>query len=174
MFFRLIVIGLLTTAACASLRAQKGVAPAVKQLQDGIKSDLAPDFLDNSFWGILVQSLKNGETLYSLNPKRNLVPASNRKIFTSIFDLDKLGPDFEYTTKVYLQGRMESDTSFAGNVIVRGMGDPSISGRFNDNKITRTLEDWADSLRARHIKIIHGKIIGDDNFFGDDILGSFW
>lgn len=131
-------------------------------------------FLDNAFWGIQIQSLKNGDILYSHHAKKNLIPASNMKIFTSVFALDKLGPDFQYTTTVYLHGRFEDDTTFSGNVILRGMGDPTISGRFFDNKITKVLEDWADSLAAKKIKIIHGRIIGDDNFFGDDELGKHW
>ena len=131
-------------------------------------------FLENAFWGIHIQSLKNGEVLYSHHSKKNMIPASNMKIFTSVFALDKLGPDFQYTTGVYLHGKFDNDTVFTGNVIIRGMGDPTISGRFFDNKVTRIPEDWADSLTARKIKVIHGKIIGDDNFFGDDALGKHW
>lgn len=131
-------------------------------------------FLENAIWGIHIQSLKNGEVIYSHHSKKNMIPASNMKIFTSVFALDKLGPDFQYTTGVYLHGKFDTDTSFAGNVILRGMGDPTISGRFFDNKVTRIPEDWADSLAARKIKVIHGKVIGDDNFFGDDVLGKHW
>lgn len=131
-------------------------------------------FLENANWGIQVQSLKNGEILYAHHAKKNMIPASNMKIFTSVFALDKLGPDFQYLTKVYLHGRFENDTTFSGNLILRGMGDPTISGRFFENKVTKILEDWADSLAAKKIKIIHGRVIGDDNFFGDDVLGKHW
>lgn len=131
-------------------------------------------FLENAIWGIHIQSVKNGEVIYSHQSKKNMIPASNMKIFTSVFALDKLGPDFQYTTAVYLHGTFDSDTSFTGNVILKGMGDPTISGRYFDNKVTRIPEDWADSLAARKIRVIHGKIIGDDNFFGDDALGKHW
>ncbi len=96
------------------------------------------------------------------------------KIFTSAFALDKLGPDFQYTTRVFLRGRFEDDTTFAGDVIIRGMGDPTISGRYFDNKVMRIPEDWADSLAARKIRVIRGRIIGDDRFFGGDPLGKHW
>lgn len=150
-------------------------SPAVQKLRKDIDQLVNQYFLDNTWWGITVQSVKNGETLYTLNAKKNLIPASCMKILTSVFALDKLGPDFQYTTRVYLQGTFENDTTFAGNVIIRGMGDPTISGRYQEkNSVTKILEDWRDSLKARNIKIIKGNIIGDDNFFGDDVLGKNW
>lgn len=150
-------------------------SPAVQKLRKDIDQLVNQYFLDNTWWGITVQSIKNGETLYTLNAKKNLIPASNMKILTSVFALDQLGPDFQYTTRVYLQGSFENDTTFAGNVIIRGMGDPTISGRYQEkNNVTKILENWRDSLKARNIKIIKGNIIGDDNFFGDDVLGKNW
>jgi len=149
-------------------------AQALKKLKKDIDRIIASPYLENASWGILVKSVKTDSVLYSWNPKKTLIPASNLKIFTSAFALDQLGPDFQYTTRVYLQGRFENDSTFDGNVIIRGMGDPTISGRFQENKVTKILEDWADSIRARKIKIIRGMIIGDDNFFGDDVLGYGW
>lgn len=149
-------------------------SPNIQKFQKETDQLIHQKFLENAFWGIQIQSLKNGEIFYSVHPKKNLVPASNLKIFTSVFALDQLGPDFQYTTRVYLHGRFENDTAFTGNLIIRGMGDPTISGRYFDNKATKILEDWADSLVERKIKILHGKVIGDDNFFGDDILGKHW
>lgn len=145
----------------------------VVELQKDINALLNQKYLENSVWGISIQSIQNGENLFSLNTKRNFIPASNRKILTSIFDLVKLGPDFQYRTYAYLQG-IQKDSVFFGNLIVRGMGDPTLSGRFNENRPTEVFEAWADSLKKRGIKIIRGRIVGDDNFFGDDVLGSFW
>ncbi len=143
-----------------------------KKLQKEILELIRQKPFENASWGIVIQPLKTDEVLCDINSKMNFIPASNMKIFTSVFALDRLGPDFQYTTGVFLQGRFENDTTFNGNLIVRGMGDPTISGRFNENKVTKTLEDWADSLKK--IRILRGKIIGDDNFFGDDILGRDW
>lgn len=143
-------------------------------LRSEIDKQIDQYFVGNAEWGILIQSINNGDVVYAHNAQKNMIPASNMKLFSSIFALDKLGPDFKYTTSVYLRGSYEDDTTFAGDLIIRGMGDPTISGRFQDNNVTRILEDWADSLLARHIKRIKGRIIGDDNFFGDDALGRHW
>lgn len=155
-----------------SLNAQ---APSgrIIRLQKQIDKLISPYYLENAVWGITVQSLKYDDFLYVRNSNMGLVPASNMKLFTSVFALSRLGPDFEYTTRVYLQGRFVNDTIFDGNVIIRGMGDPTISGRYKEN-VTEILEIWADSLVAQNIKVLKGKVIGDDNYFGDDILGKNW
>jgi D-alanyl-D-alanine carboxypeptidase/D-alanyl-D-alanine-endopeptidase (penicillin-binding protein 4) len=164
-------VALLVILSFFPLHSQTKANP-VKKLQKEILELISQKPFDNAAWGVAIQSLRNDEVLDDINSKKNFIPASNMKIFTTVFALAKLGPDFHYTTRVFLQGRFENDTTFNGNIIIRGMGDPTISGRFNGEKVTKTLEDWADSLKK--IKILRGKIIGDDNFFGDDILGVNW
>lgn len=131
-------------------------------------------FLENATWGIYVESLKTGEVLYSHNEKKALVPASNMKIPSSLFALDRLGPDFVYETPVFLYGRMDSDSVFIGDLIVRGSGDPTLSGRFHEDKMLKIFSDWADSLQNFGVRRIRGRLIGDDNFFGDEWLGRHW
>jgi D-alanyl-D-alanine carboxypeptidase/D-alanyl-D-alanine-endopeptidase (penicillin-binding protein 4) len=131
-------------------------------------------FLENATWGIYVESLTTGDVLYTHNEKKALVPASNMKIPTSLFALDQLGPDFVYETPVFLFGRMDGDSVFIGDLIVRGSGDPTLSGRFHDDRITKIFSDWADSLRSRGVRTIRGRVIGDDDFFGDELLGRHW
>ena len=50
---------------------------------------------------------------------------------TSAAILDRLGADFTYKTFMYGVGRQIGDT-WNGDVIIRGSGDPSISGTFYD------------------------------------------
>ena len=163
---------MLIIQALSVLSQTKSVS--VQKFQKETDQLINQKFIENAYWGIEVQSLKNGEILYSHHSKKNMIPASNLKIFTTVFALDKLGPDFQYTTQVYLHGRYENDSTFLGDVIIRGMGDPTISGRFFENKVTKVLDGWTDSLIAKKIKIIHGRVIGDDNFFGDEALGKHW
>ncbi len=131
-------------------------------------------FIRNATWSIVIESLTRGDTLYSLNGEKGLVPASNMKLFTSAFVLDQLGPDFTYKTTLWAQGRFENDTTLDGNLILRGQGDPTLGGRFRDDKMLQIFEEWTDSVKARKIKVICGHVIGDDNFFSDDIMGRHW
>ncbi len=154
--------------------AQVPQSASLKKLTRDINQLLTQPFLENSHWGIGVQSLKTGEWLYTLNHRKNFIPASNLKILTSVFALEHLGADYRYTTSVYLSGHSVDDTVWAGDCIVKGSGDPSISGRYHDGKVTAILESWADSLASRSIRIIRGRLIGDDDYFRDDVMGANW
>lgn len=147
---------------------------SLKKLSRDIQQLLNQYFLENSHWGVGVQSLKTGEWLYSQNHKKNFIPASTQKILTSVFALEHLGSDYRYVTRVYLTGHPENDSVWTGDVIIRGSGDPSISGRFHDGKVTAILESWADSLTARSLKIVRGRLIGDDDLFSGEVMGANW
>lgn len=87
----------------------------------------------------------------------NFTPASLTKVFTAAYALEKLGPDFRYQTKLYIQGSLNKKTGqFNGNVTIQGQGDPSLT--------MARLMDLVLSLKARGIKSIKG------NFYYDDSL----
>jgi len=79
------------------------------------------------------------------------------KLFTTAVALVKLGPDFKYKTNVYTDGEIKNGV-LNGNLFVRGSGDPTISGRFNNGDVIKTFKDWADSLKNLGIKEINGDI----------------
>ena len=123
--------------------------------------------LQHGYWGVLIKSLKSDETLYSLNAKRLMMPASNMKIVTLAAAADRLGWDYTYATKIYAAGRIDAGV-LQGDLLVVGSGDPSI-GESPD-----TLGAWAEQLAGRGIRTIAGRVIGDDNAFDDDGLGFGW
>ena len=131
-----------------------------------------PEF-ENAHWGVLIRSLKTGETVYSRNEKKMFMPASNMKLFTTSSAMKALGPDYRYTTRLVTTGSVK-DSVLNGSIIVVGSGDPTISGRYNDGNVTETFAQWADSLRSHGIKAVNGSIIGDDNCFDDEFYGSNW
>jgi D-alanyl-D-alanine carboxypeptidase/D-alanyl-D-alanine-endopeptidase (penicillin-binding protein 4) len=116
---------------------------------------------------VLIKSLKTGETLYSLNPKRLMMPASNMKIVTLAAAADRLGWDYTYETRIFAAGRIDAGV-LQGDLLVVGSGDPSI-GESPD-----ILGTWADEIKARGIRVIAGRVIGDDNAFDDNGLGFGW
>lgn len=132
-----------------------------------------PAFAD-AHWGVVILSLKNGEFLYVRNPHKNFVPASNMKLFTTATALVKLGPDFRYKTQFYRTGTVDESGVLHGDLVVVGAGDPSLSARFYKGDVTRPLMLWVDSLIARKIIAIDGNIIGDDNYFEDEVMGEGW
>ncbi|HAC65751.1 MAG TPA: peptidase S13, partial [Cyanothece sp. UBA12306] len=50
-------------------------------------------------WGVLVETLEGGQTLYSHNSNKFFIPASNTKLFTTAAALQKLSPQAKIRSK---------------------------------------------------------------------------
>ena len=134
-------------------------------------------FEDQNFssanWGVVIQSLSNGEYFYKRNENKLFIPASNLKLITTACALNVLGKDYKFKTQIYTRGKIDG-TVLKGDLIVKGYGDPSISGRFYNDVILQLFSNWADSLLELGIDEISGNLIGDDNSFDDVGLGEGW
>ncbi len=133
-------------------------------------------FNDSSFaeanWGVMIQSLKSGETWYSKNSNKMFMPASNEKIPTAAAALTLLGPDFTFETDLCYNGKIV-DSTLDGDLIVFGDGDPTLYTKFfNDPRELFFI--WAKMLKDKGIKTITGNIIADDKAFSYDSLGFGW
>jgi D-alanyl-D-alanine carboxypeptidase/D-alanyl-D-alanine-endopeptidase (penicillin-binding protein 4) len=166
------------SAACAqqpkpAVGPSKPVAPkrGVKALTSDLASYYRAPAFENAVWGVLVRSLKTGETLFALNPGTFLMPASNMKVVTMAAAAERLGWDFTFKTTVVATGRVE-DGVLRGDLVVVGSGDPSLAGRPTEGP--PILDAWADQIRAKGIRRIEGRIIGNDNAFDDEGLGQGW
>jgi D-alanyl-D-alanine carboxypeptidase/D-alanyl-D-alanine-endopeptidase (penicillin-binding protein 4) len=139
--------------------------------------DMDDIFNDPNFssaqWGVVIQSLETGEYFYKRNEDKLFIPASDLKLFTTAAGLFLLGPEYRFSTNVYLNGTVDGST-LAGDLVIEGRGDPTISGRFYNNNMFKVYEDWADSLSAIGIDEITGNIIGYDDDFDDKPLGKGW
>ncbi len=131
-----------------------------------------PNF-SNAQWGVMIQSLETGEYFYKRNEDKLLMPASDLKLFTTAAGLILLGSEYRFSTDIFLNGNLDGSI-LKGDLIIRGRGDPTISGRFYNDDMYRVFSDWADSLSAYGIDEISGNIIGDDNAFDDVGLGAGW
>ena len=126
-------------------------------------------------WGVDIRSLDRDESLYSLNARALLVPASTMKIATLAAAAERLSWDFRYETEL-LTSTPVDDGVLAGDLIIRGTGDPTINV---DTRPGNSLFDqWARELRAMGIQRIGGRIIGDDDALDggdtDPGLGAGW
>ena len=61
-----------------------------------------------------------------------------------------------------------------GDLVVRGGGDPTIGARFGGGDPRAVFRAWADSLRARGVTRIAGRVVGNDDVFDDVPLGRGW
>ncbi|MDR3700963.1 MAG: D-alanyl-D-alanine carboxypeptidase/D-alanyl-D-alanine-endopeptidase [Candidatus Sulfopaludibacter sp.] len=124
-----------------------------------------------AFWGIQAVDLATGKTLYSLNPDRFFVPASNTKLFTTAMALTRLGPGFTFQTRV-LSAAPDATGRIAGDLRLVGGGDPNLSARpipYQKGPITGNplvaMEDLARQIAARGVTRVDGDIIGDDTWY---------
>jgi serine-type D-Ala-D-Ala carboxypeptidase/endopeptidase (penicillin-binding protein 4) len=114
-----------------------------------------------SRWGIEIQVLATGESLYSLNADKFFTPASSVKLLTTAAVLSKLGANYQITTPLYSVGNSPHLTSLR----VKGQGDPTIS--------TKSLKTIVHQLQQRGIRRIE-KLIIDDSYFAPPKIHPTW
>jgi D-alanyl-D-alanine carboxypeptidase/D-alanyl-D-alanine-endopeptidase (penicillin-binding protein 4) len=164
---------LFASAACA--RGALGPAPALDEraaLRHVIDSMLAAPEVRHARWGVLIVDPDRGDTLYSRDAGKLFVPASNMKVVTAAVALDAFGPDYRFATPILARGEIR-DGVLHGDMLVVGRGDPSVS----DNMIFDAmlpLSVAADSLRARGIRHVRGKLLAFGDAFPDANTGFGW
>lgn len=122
-------------------------------------------------WGVLIVDPVRGDTLYSRNAGKLFVPASNIKLVTAAVALTQLGPDYRYNTRV--MGRAPRAGVISGDLVVVGEGDPSFSDSLSGSAMAPLFE-LADSLRARGVRRVSGRLISGANTFPGDTIGAGW
>jgi D-alanyl-D-alanine carboxypeptidase/D-alanyl-D-alanine-endopeptidase (penicillin-binding protein 4) len=143
-----------------------------EQLRRELRSLFTAPDVSHVQWGVNFYSLRNAETLYSLNAAQFMVPASNQKLLTAAVAAERLGWDFSFTTRVFATGPLDDDGTILGDVVIIGNGDPTINPRHPAR--WRAFDDWAAALRARGVKIINGSLVGDDSAFAEPGWGTGW
>jgi len=169
------VVGVLVLAACHSrpptVAASPPASPRLDELRRTINGILADPSLARGSWGIVVKSLQSDETLYEADSHKLLMPASTLKVLTLAVAADQLGWDFTYRTSVWTVGAIENGV-LKGDVIIVGSGDPTFDDW--DGAATARFAEWAAAFKRLGIQRVDGRVIGDDNAFDDEGLGTGW
>jgi D-alanyl-D-alanine carboxypeptidase/D-alanyl-D-alanine-endopeptidase (penicillin-binding protein 4) len=167
---KLLLTLVLSITACQPARPISAPAPA--PLAAALDSVFADTALAHAHWGVEVRSPRTGKVLYRRNAERMFVPASNTKIVTGAAALEALGPEYRYRTALEAAGPVERG-ELRGDLVVRGSGDPTFSTAFHPD-VRAVFRAWADSLRARGITRVAGRVVGNDDVFDDIPLGRGW
>ncbi|MDB4877148.1 MAG: D-alanyl-D-alanine carboxypeptidase/D-alanyl-D-alanine-endopeptidase [Gemmatimonadetes bacterium] len=123
-------------------------------------------------WGAIIVSLTRGDTLFAQNPDAMVQPASTMKMYTSAVALDRFGPDYTFRTPVLRDGAVGTDGTLAGNLYLRGVGDPSMSARFWHDE--PPMDVLAKEIAAAGIKHVRGDIVGDASAFDEKLVPDGW
>src|SRR5215211_799058 len=126
----------------------------------------------SALWGILIVDPETGDTLYSHNAPKLLIPASNQKIVVSATMLEQLGPSFRYRTTIAAGGPITSGR-LNGDLAVIGRGDPTASNRMKGDAML-PLREIADSLYQRGLRRVTGSVVAVGDAFPGPVAGAGW
>ncbi|MCF6159527.1 MAG: D-alanyl-D-alanine carboxypeptidase/D-alanyl-D-alanine-endopeptidase [wastewater metagenome] len=146
-----------------SVDLKKRIDPIIKNIS-----------LKDVSFGIQIVSVKENIPLFSYCSDDVFRVASNMKLLTTAAALEYLGPDFEYTTYVETQGTITGQGTLMGDIVIRGSGDPNLSGRFFDDNILAVPEFWGNAVKNRGIYKITGDVIADDSIFDRVYVSPHW
>jgi D-alanyl-D-alanine carboxypeptidase/D-alanyl-D-alanine-endopeptidase (penicillin-binding protein 4) len=125
-------------------------------------------------WGAMVVSLSRGDTLFSHDAGRKLLPASTMKLYTSALAFERLGPRYRFSTDVYREGAIATDGTLRGNLVLRGGGDPAFSSRFIPGDPNAPMLALAKEVASTGIRHVTGDVIGDDGAFEAKAVPDGW
>lgn len=175
-------LALLLCLELAGFAAVGKKTPRNKDLAKQITAILSQPELARAHWGVDALDVESGKVIYSVNPDQLFLPASNAKLFTTAAALAIAGPDYRFHTTVETTGKLDDSGRLQGNLVIVGRGDPNISGRIMPYQLktvrlaphTQVLEEMADQVAAKGLKIVDGDVIGDDTFYSPERYGESW
>src|SRR5690554_7715943 len=103
-------------------------------------------------------------------------PASVVKLFTTAAAFEILGKDYRPKTEIYYTGMLDSSGVLNGDIVIRGLGDPSLGSRFfNDRENAgEFLMSWTATIAEKRIKKVNGRVLPDGSAFGYDGAPDGW
>jgi D-alanyl-D-alanine carboxypeptidase/D-alanyl-D-alanine-endopeptidase (penicillin-binding protein 4) len=146
------VVVALVCAAAAAPASATGPAPVSTKLTRALSGPT----LSLGRTSALAVDLATGAVVYAHNSARPVAPASNEKIPVAWAALAQLGPGYRFHTEAYGVGT-RAGASWDGDLVLKGYGDPTLT--------TADLDGLAATIRARGIRSVTGRILGDESFY---------
>ncbi len=177
---RKLILASLTISSTLTAQSKPRTAPLKGSLERRLATLLDQPPFDRANCGVYV--VDDGKVLFARNADRFYVPASNTKLVVTAAATVLLPPDYRVTTSVYANGRVDNGV-LNGDLVLYGRGDPTWSERCFavdslapgacDSAFT-AVDAIADSIRARGLRRVTGKLVGDGSYFDPVLVHPGW
>jgi D-alanyl-D-alanine carboxypeptidase/D-alanyl-D-alanine-endopeptidase (penicillin-binding protein 4) len=141
-----------------------GAAPASGQgLPDRLTSILRPA---GARAGAYVLDATSGIQLYASHGEDRKAPASVEKVYTTTAALRRYGTDGALKTSAMSSATIGPDGTLAGDLVLRGGGDPTFGSRAFAQRIyggDASVESLAEKLQAAGLRQVQGNVVGDES-----------
>ena len=115
--------------------------------------------------GLQVYDLTADSVIYQYNERQQMRPASTMKMINAVTTLDKLGVNYQFRTRLYYTGKVDSCV-LRGNIYCKGGMDPA----FNIDD----LNAFVESVKRLGVDTIRGNICADLSMKDGDRWGEGW
>ena len=140
--------------------------------QEAVNKFVSHSSLRYASVGVQVIDLDSAKSIASYRPEQANITASTMKTVVSSAALGLLGPHFRFETPVYLDGEIRGGCLY-GDIIVKGMGDPTLGSVFLPCQ-ANIVDEVIAALRALGVNRIEGEIICDDTYYGYPYYDEDW
>ena len=140
--------------------------------QEAVNKFVSHSSLRYASVGVQVIDLDSAMSIASYRPEQANITASTMKTVVSSAALGLLGPHFRFETPVYVNGEV-IDGVLYGDIIVRGMGDPTLGSVFLPCQ-ANIVDEIIGALKALGVNRIEGEVICDDSYYGYPYFDEDW
>jgi D-alanyl-D-alanine carboxypeptidase/D-alanyl-D-alanine-endopeptidase (penicillin-binding protein 4) len=124
-------------------------------------------------WSVFAWSLDRNEPLFAINADRAVIPASNNKVYSAIWALAELGPDYRFPTDLLITGPVQNGV-VRGDVVIRGSGDPAFGYPEYDRDPMTSPRKMAAGLKRLGVRMVEGGVIADPYVHDRQNFGPDW
>jgi len=160
---RLRLLGVLSGCALALVGVAQGAPRDNNALGTKLARALRAPGVSRS--AAVAVELSTGKVVYAQNPQLPLIPASNEKLAVTYAALVALGPSYRLETQVLGLGEQDG-AAWRGDLVLKGFGDPTLS--------SLGLRRLAAEVRGAGIRLVTGRILGDESYFDAFRMGPGW
>jgi serine-type D-Ala-D-Ala carboxypeptidase/endopeptidase (penicillin-binding protein 4) len=143
--------------------------------QSQVERFLSDSSMIHSSVSLCVIDADSGGIISQFNPEKSLTQASILKLITTAAALELLGRDYKFKTDAGYSGKIrKSAKTLAGDIIIKGGGDPSLGSENFPENYKDFIDRWVTDFKALGIRKVTGRIIVDDSYYDNEPVPGGW